>query len=105
MTHSPYLILLVPACSLVLVGLLFLDRNRVYATWARIASIIAFIASSGWGTLGIVLMDWRSYHLTRESYFTLLGIKGMLGGIAIGFSLSILMARPYAKKQTETRPV
>jgi hypothetical protein len=107
MTHSEDLILLVlgPTCSLVLVGLLFFHRNRIYATWAKLASILALIAGSGWGALGLVLMDWRSYHLTRHSYYTFVGLKGMLGGIAIGFTFSILIARPYTKRHTETLSV
>ncbi len=83
-----HLILLVaaPAAALALVGLLFFHRNRVYATWAKIASIVTFIAASGWGGLHIVLMDSRSYPLTRDSHYKLVGIKGMLAGIAIGLS-------------------
>ncbi|HMG04889.1 MAG TPA: hypothetical protein VK581_05470, partial [Chthoniobacterales bacterium] len=61
------------------------------------------IAGSGSGLLGVVLMDWRSHHLTRHSYYTFVGLQGMLGGIAIGFTLSILIARPYTKTQAETR--
>ena len=107
MTDSGELILLLlaPTCSLVLVGLLFFHRNRVYAAWAKVASILALIAASGWGALGFVLMHWRSYHLTRGSYYTFVGLKGMLGGIAIGFTLGILMARPYGKRHIETLSV
>jgi Na+/H+ antiporter NhaA len=99
------LLLLAPICSLAFVGLLFLHRNRVYTIWAKIASILALLAGSGWGILGVVLMDWRSHHLTRHSYYTFVGLQGLLGGIAVGFTLSILIARPYVKTQTETRSV
>jgi hypothetical protein len=104
MTDSEHLILLVlgPTCSLVLVGLLFFHRNRSYAAWAKIASILALIAGSGWGALGFVLMYSRSYHLTRDTFYAFVGLKGILGGIAIGFSLSILMARPYSKRNIAT---
>lgn len=96
------LLLLAPTSSLVLVGLLFFHRGRVYAAWAKVASILAFIAAAGWGALGFVLMHWRSYHLNRDSYYAFVGLKGILGGIAIGFIFSILMARPYTKMHTET---
>jgi hypothetical protein len=107
MTDSEYLALLAlaPTGSLVLVGLLFFHRDRVYAAWAKIASIIAFIAGVGWGVLGFVLMHWRSYHLTRNTYYTLVGIKGVLCGIAIAFSLCILIARPYQKRDVATPEV
>ena len=100
MTDSEDLILLVlgPTCSLAFVGLLFFHRNRVYAPWAKIAAIVALIAGSGWGALGFVLLYWRSYHLSRDTFYTLVGLKGILGGIAIGFTLSILIARPYSRR-------
>ena len=99
------LLMLAPACSLALVALAFFHRNRVYVVWAKIASILAFIAGFGWGALGFLLMYWRSYYLSRDSYYTLVGLKGILGGIAIGFIFSILIARPYSKRHIETLPL
>ncbi len=95
------LLLLGLTCSLVLVGLLFFQRSRVYAPWAKVASILSLITAAAWAAMGFVLIYWRSYHLTRDFYNTFLGLKGILGGIAIGLALSILMARPYTKKHTE----
>ena len=99
------LLMLAPACSLALVALTFFHRNRVYVAWAKIASILAFIAGFGWGALGFLLMYWRSHYLSRDSYYTLVGLKGILGGIAIGFIFSILIARPYSKRHIETLPL
>jgi hypothetical protein len=99
------LLVLAPTCSLALVVLTFFHRNRVYVAWAKIASIFAFITGCGWGVLGFFLLYWRSYHLSRDSYYTLVGLKGILGGIAIGFIFSILIARPYSKRHVETLPV
>ncbi len=104
MTDQQYLILLAlaPAGSVVLVGMIFLHRRRIYAAWAKVSAIVAAIAGVGWGVLGFVLLHSRSYHLTRDVYYRLVGIKGMLCGIAIGFTLSILIARPYRTKDIET---
>jgi hypothetical protein len=99
------LLVLAPTCSLALVALTLFHRNRVYVAWAKLASILAFIAGFGWGALGFLLLDWRSYHLGRDSYYTLVGLKGILGGIAFGFTFSILIARPYSKRHVETLPV
>jgi hypothetical protein len=71
------------------------SRKRIYARWARIASITACIAGLGWGILGLVLL-----HLTvsvSES-IRLEGINGMLGGICIGLAISIMIAKPYEKR-------
>ncbi len=107
MTDSEYLILLAlgPTASLVLVGLLFFHRKRVYAGWAKIVSIIAFIAGTGWGTLGFVLMHSRNYHLTRDTFYQLVGLKGVLCGIAVTFTLCILIARPYQERNVVTPTV
>jgi hypothetical protein len=88
--------------SLVLVASGFLSRKRVVAAWAKITSIIACAAAIAWARLGLVLLDYKSYHLTPDTYYRLLGIKGMLGGVAMGIALSILIARPYRKANSAT---
>ena len=71
------------------------SRKRIYASWARIASITACIAGLGWGVLGLVLL-----HLTVSvsKSIRLEGINGMLGGICIGLAISIMIAKPYEKR-------
>ncbi|MEY2539984.1 MAG: hypothetical protein QOG67_3724 [Verrucomicrobiota bacterium] len=103
---SPYLITLALGSLLTLVfaALVCFHRRRRYATWAKVTSIVTCVAGLGWGALGFMIAHWKSYHLTRDAYYKLVGIKGILGGIAIGFAISILVARPYRTVGTETPP-
>ena len=94
-----------PTCSLALVIMIFFHRNRVYDAWAKIASLLALVAGFGFAALGFILLGWRSYHLDRDSYYTFVGLKGFLGGIAVGFILSILIARPYSRRHVKAVPV
>jgi hypothetical protein len=81
--------------SILLPILVCFHRKRVYVTWAKIASLMACIAGLGWGFLGLAL----SYSsIAGLDYSRIEGIKGMLGGICIGFVLSIIIARPYEKR-------
>jgi hypothetical protein len=79
----------------------FFDRRRVYAAWAKVASIVVCIAGLGWWSLHLVLLHWSSLHLSRETYYQLVALKGILFGLAAGFSISILMARPYQMRNPE----
>jgi hypothetical protein len=74
----------------------FFSRKRAYATWAKVAYIIASIAGLVWGIVGFVV--WPSVHVTRQTYSLLFALKNMCGGILIGFLLSVLIARPYQKR-------
>jgi hypothetical protein len=94
-----------PAASLVLMVFVCFHRSRVYALWAQISSILAFIAGVGWGTLGLILIDWRGYHLSREGFYRVLGIKGMLCGIAITVAFCIFASDPYRPKNRATPTV
>jgi hypothetical protein len=104
MSHPVHMILLVlaPIGSLALaVGILF-DRRHVYVGWAKVASVLAFLAGAAWSILSFILMDWHRFHITRKVYSWIVGPKSMLAGIAIGFTLSIIMARPYHKRDAVT---
>ncbi len=90
-----------PTCSLALVIFIFFHRNRVYVAWAKVASLLALVAGFGFAALGFRLLDWQSYHLDRASYYTFVGLRGLLGGIAVGFIFSILIARPYRKRSVQ----
>src|SRR5712692_3208098 len=77
----------------------FLSRERAYAAWAKISSIMASIAGLAWGAC-----DWAAKHsqdvlcLPPGSRGRLVGIAAMFGGVAVGLMLSILIARPYEKR-------
>jgi|SRR5579884_1477515 hypothetical protein len=78
----------------------FRDRKRLYATWAKVAYVLACIAGFGWGILGLIL--WPPFQLARQGYFfPLLALKYMFGGMVIGFLISVLIARPYERRRQE----
>jgi len=81
--------------SILLPIVICFSRKRIYASWARIASLAACVAGLGWGVLGLVLL--HSTVSVSESV-RLDGIKGMLGGICIGLAISIMIAKPYEKR-------
>lgn len=83
----------------------FLGRSRVYAAWAKLAAIIFCLAALAWGSLDWVLLHWESFHLTRETYDRLHGVRGLLGGVCIGIALSIWLARPYRNKVERSEEV
>ena len=107
MTIAEHIIVLMagPATFLALMVFVCFHRNRVYALWAQISSVLAFIAGAGWGGLGFILMDWRGYHLSRAAFDQLLGIKGMLCGIALTVTFCIFMSDPYHRKNSVTPTV
>jgi hypothetical protein len=74
----------------------FFHRKRVYATWAKLAYVLASLAGLGWGVLGFIL--WPSFRLARHAYFfPLRALRYLLAGMVIGFLISVLIARPYEK--------
>jgi TRAP-type C4-dicarboxylate transport system permease small subunit len=86
-----------------LAGSVFLHRRRNYANWAKGTSIIAAIGGFVWGGIHWVLLHWRSFHLTRDAYYALVGWRGLVGGFVVGLALSVLIARPYENKDAATR--
>src|SRR6266699_1201176 len=70
----------------------FLNPSQAYSTWAKRAAIIICLVALAWGSLDWVLLNWRSFHLTREVYEKLAGTRGLLGGVVIGIALSISLA-------------
>jgi TRAP-type C4-dicarboxylate transport system permease small subunit len=89
----------------VFAGLIFFHRRRIYATWAKGTSIIVAIGGFVWGSIHWVLLHSRSWHLTRDTYYLLVGYRGVVTGLTVGFALSILIARPYKNKDVATRAV
>ena len=81
--------------SIVLPIVVWFDRKRIFAAWARIVSLIACIAGLGWGFIGLALIHSS---VSDVDYSRQEGIKGMLGGICIGLVLSLLISKPYVKR-------
>ena len=78
----------------------FANRCRVYAAWAKTASILVCIVGVAWGFLGLGLLYLNS-SMSRQAYFTLGRVKTLLGGICVGVLLAFLIARPYQKVKHE----
>jgi hypothetical protein len=96
--HEAILLAIGSIGPVVLAARAFLDRKRVYATWAKLAYLLACVAGFGWGILGLIL--WPPFQLARHSYFfPLLALKHMFAGMIIGFLISVLIARPYEKRR------
>jgi hypothetical protein len=53
----------------------FLGRHWVCPVWARPAMIILCSVAVAWGGLDWVTLSWRYFHLTRETYVRLVGIR------------------------------
>jgi hypothetical protein len=83
---------------IIFAALVFFRSGRLYANWAKVSSIIACAAALIWGTLGWLLVRSRGLGLTRDAYYKLVSMKGLFGGLCLGFILSILLARPYTKR-------
>jgi hypothetical protein len=81
----------------------FRDNRRVYPAWAKVASIIVCIAGLGGESSHLLLLHWRSIHLTPQTYYELVGVRGLLFGLGAGFAVSILLARPY-RENVERKP-
>jgi TRAP-type C4-dicarboxylate transport system permease small subunit len=82
----------------ILAGYVFLHRDRIYTRWAKCISIIAAVGGLVWGGSKWVLWHWRSWHLTHDTYYGLVGYGGLVGGLTWGLLICILIARPYQKK-------
>jgi hypothetical protein len=82
-------------------ALVLFHTGRIYATWAKLASIFACMSGLGWGILGFFLIHPQNLHVTRHTYFVLLAFKHILGGLSLGFMFSVLLARPYQKRASE----
>jgi uncharacterized membrane protein YGL010W len=83
---------------IVLTARALLDRKRVYATWAKVAYVLASLAGLAWATLGVIL--WPPFRMADHPYFSLLlALKDICAGIVIGLLVSIVMARPYEKRE------
>ncbi len=76
-------------------GHVFLSRTRVYPAWAKIVWIGASILGLLWGSLGWILAHWRTYHLTQQTYYNLIQIRGLLWGIILGFIIIFVIGKPY----------
>ena len=103
MIFDGHVLLLVAGMSLsvMFASLILFHTRRAYRTWAKLASIFQCIAGLSWGGLGFLLIHWRHFRITRHMYFILLANKHVLGGLCLGFIFSILLARPYQKKDCE----
>jgi phosphotransferase system glucose/maltose/N-acetylglucosamine-specific IIC component len=95
--HHQLSLLAVTSLSVAFPVFVCFSRKRPFATWAKIASIIAYIAGLGWGFLSWRLTDVFISDLNYD-YFGAYNLKGLFGGICIGLVFSIIIARPYVRR-------
>ena len=93
--YSTIFVVFVAFLPTILAARLFLDPTRSYALWAKIASVIAALAGLGWGAFGYAAS--HQLYSSRYGYFLFLALKHMCGGLAIGFVMTVAMARPYER--------
>ena len=82
---------------LLLVRSLF-ARKCVYATWAKLVYLLASVAGLAWLIIGFVVLEPQ--RLTPHSFSLLLAVKYLCAGMVIGFTLSVIIARPCQKAAT-----
>jgi hypothetical protein len=85
------------ALSVTLVCFVWFSRVRNYLSWAKVSSLLACFAALGWGGLGLSLPN-LNLRVSPHAYYSLVHTKGLLGGMCLGFVLTILLARPYQKR-------
>ena len=82
---------------LLLVNSLF-ARKSVYAAWAKFACALASLAGLAWLIIGFVVLEPQ--RLTPHTFSLLLAFKYLCAGMIIGFTLSVIIARPCHKAPT-----
>ena len=70
-------------------------RKSVYAAWAKFAYALASVAGLAWLIIGFVVLEPQ--RLTPHSLSLLLAFKYLCAGMIIGFTLSVIIARPCHK--------
>ena len=72
-----------------------LTRKCVYATWAKFAYALASVAGLTWLIIGFVVLEPQ--RVMPHSFSLLLALKYLCAGLIIGFTLSVIIARPCHK--------
>ncbi len=84
--------------SFVFLLLVFFNRKRVYAKWAKTLSILACVAAIGWASLGLFFLRPHVRYFSTQLSYRVVSVQGVLGGMCLGFIFSIGIARPYRNK-------
>jgi hypothetical protein len=74
---------------------LLVARKCVYATWAKFAYVLASVAGLAWLIIGFVILEPQ--RLTPHSFSLMLAVKYLCAGMIIGFTPSVIIARPCRK--------
>ena len=80
-----------------------LARKCVYATWAKVAYALASVAGLAWLIVGFTLLEPQG--LTPHSFSLLLAFKYLCAGMIIGFTVTVIIARPCQKAATTHVPL
>jgi hypothetical protein len=84
------------AFSAIFAPLVCFARRPLYAGWAKGCSVAASLAGIGWGSMGLFLSR-PNVSVPVHVYYAMVHTQGILGGMCLGFALSILISRPYRK--------
>ncbi len=80
--------------------LLFSSRRRVFEPWAKVASILLCLLGLGW--IGIAFGLLRMGDVATGPIEVLLTrARIFLGGVCLGLTLGLMLARPYRKVTDE----
>jgi len=74
--------------------LIWLDRRRSYARWAKIMSLVGCAAGIGWD---IITLLQPPLSMKRYPFLLAVSVKQLLSGVFIGIVISIVIARPYER--------
>ena len=68
------------------------DRRRNCPVWVKVASVGICVGALGWWCLHLLLSDASKFHFSRETYYQLVGFRGILVGLILGFLICIQIA-------------
>jgi len=97
---SLLLLLLVAVGCIALPFSVFCSRRRIFETWAKVVSILLCVFGLSWSALAFSLIHFED-SAADPLKVALSSVRTLLGGICIGLSLGMLIARPYKKVPNE----
>ncbi len=76
----------------------FLSHERAYAYWAKLVSLLTSVGGLIWGVLDWIFVRSQIMYLSSVVRGRLTGLTGIVGGVVLGALITILIARPYTKR-------
>ena len=79
------------------------SRSYLYAAWAKVAYFLATLAGLAWCILGFIVL--QPLRLAPHTHALLEAWKYLCGGMVIGFTLTVLVARSFQKRSATHSPL